>query len=815
MLQTNKYLKYKNKYLNLKKQFGGSADEFPKIVLDRMVDKECLQNHSIEFTPEHHEKLVNFFRKSKLNSNNMFLPNEFDETNYIGKTSFTKDDLKKIWIRLNDVPTSDDKTYKLIGPYYQNNDTFIEINDFIKIYNGYIEVNGERIDFINMDYLQIINDIIKKIVFKNKKIEFDEGQNSGLKDFNSWVIINKNLEQFKTTIEDFLGTENIKGQINLTDTFYYYNQDKKILILYRSNSEQITEFLMMFVKKEGDSYLLFPFNYTNLLLNNNFEPVIINLFEVIQNKLESLIPNDEYTKFKRYLIKKYLDGNEDRMDTELTMEQLIYGDKGIKIRFDLCRNNPNLKNTLGVSLRAGKWYVKPEAVKYETSCLFAKILNESKINTEPYYNILPDGFFHIHLTETSPKYILLTIHADREIVADGYINYNYETSKKYLLTRKKLSIDTLLSKKELLPMIKKHSFYLLFNLDSNDHSLYSFKSIDRGCYSSILFELNNTLGTSETIFGLNYMDLNHINGYGVIASRTNKNCSFFCNSPTDDSDDIEKYVYIDNTYSEDGFIHNNNVLFVTDGTMKCASAIKDGDKIFIDDILVNKKYSDCDLKKILPIQILTKYIKYAKDNEMNKVILDDDSFVQIPHEFYESSHAPHKWCYLYLFEYPKLPSIYLQRFKFKTQFSHEQWYINLYQHLKEKTDEWKREQCEMDDTLTLENINIFKLALKILKQIKDNSYDDNEYRKFAGLYSYFKNYIDAKMVEYWKTNYKTILSSPKIQDMICNSSYHNLQNFFDFITNKTTYEDIIKILGLTQFHLNKLDYDEWLHANMN
>jgi len=63
-----KYLKYKNKYLNLKKQFGGSEDEFPKLVFDKFIIESCLKENSLIFDTENYEKLKEFFLNIQKNS---------------------------------------------------------------------------------------------------------------------------------------------------------------------------------------------------------------------------------------------------------------------------------------------------------------------------------------------------------------------------------------------------------------------------------------------------------------------------------------------------------------------------------------------------------------------------------------------------------------------------------------------------------------------------------------------------------------------------------------------------------------------------
>lgn len=84
---------------------------------------------------------------------------------------------------------------------------------------------------------------------------------------------------------------------------------------------------------------------------------------------------------------------------------------------------------------------------------------------------------------------------------------------------------------------REHNFYILINRNENTHSIYqlndsalddySINTLNEKCKTSF-FEHLNTIGVNENTFGNTIFDVNHINNYGVILTRTNKKCEIFC-----------------------------------------------------------------------------------------------------------------------------------------------------------------------------------------------------------------------------------------------------------------------------------------------
>lgn len=169
------------------------------------------------------------------------------------------------------------------------------------------------------------------------------------------------------------------------------------------------------------------------------------------------------------------------------------------------------------------------------------------------YNISPDKFYHIHTTYLpDEKDILLTIHGQYEELYSDSLNkrlkgysYRYDTNKKIKLGRKDWykSISTLNcddnsknEQNEYKKVRKEHNAFIILKKDGNVHPIYRLSDANQlgnpflgtSSYVHSCHEVN--LAFLQTILGISKMDINHVEGKGVIlAATTNQNCTLFCN----------------------------------------------------------------------------------------------------------------------------------------------------------------------------------------------------------------------------------------------------------------------------------------------
>jgi hypothetical protein len=144
-------------------------------------------------------------------------------------------------------------------------------------------------------------------------------------------------------------------------------------------------------------------------------------------------------------------------------------------------------------------------------------------------------FFHIHVTLLPDSdYVLLTLHVKYEITSDSTINYFYDTEGNNVPTDKipmtRYSISNSYNTAERIKYIKNHSFYLFFNLTSDEHFFYNTTDniLNLKDSGKTLFEPDQSIGIQETLFGRNVFDINYINGKSVLLVVSGQKCSKFC-----------------------------------------------------------------------------------------------------------------------------------------------------------------------------------------------------------------------------------------------------------------------------------------------
>lgn len=821
----NKYLKYKSKYLQLKKQKGGMRDEdFPKFFLDNMITNNCMKGHDLIIDSNQYEKIKNFLNIIKNTYNRMYLPANTDfDKNFIGKTTFDKNDIEKIYSRLISIPTEGAKLDMKKFYYIKGPKEYIEINDFITIKDNSITI-GTTIISLSKTKDNILIDLINEESITNiNNSTTDARQLSGENTIIGWSM--------------FDGTKTLFNEIAIEAGFvlktaFLYKRDN-IFLLFKEENDLIN-YCMLNIKEDKNTYLLFPYSYNNFILNSKFETPCINLFEIIKNKLEEIYISNMNPLYS-YLNKEYkINENIDSFNLQISAEDikklmdkedgfitritiLVYINKAlfeIPDDFSPSKTITDIIENLDDSQSINALLREPDVNKLqeETLAMFNNIYTSTDYKKyiteiEKYYKILPDSFFHLHTTIASNKYILLTIHADKEITSvDDKINYTFidKNKQEHKITRyKQLRANE--SIEQINNAIKTHSFYLLFNLNDNEHKLYSFNKLNGMCFKSILFNGPNLerIGVDEALFGDVIGDINHIDSYDVIYTPSIRPCKFFCTN----TDKVYTEKQPNLCEKMEGCSANNiipnyedpTLLNSTDGKMpypmKCSTiSIKSqpAPHIFIDDILVGRDLMDCDTRNINVMGkkgaagILQNIINFAKQNSLTNIQLDDESFIQIPDKYFSSINAPFHQSLLYLQVSPKKHSIYSNKFNFKNIHMTKKWYEKL-------LEEFTRIVTEYTTTnkySLLNNSN--KLLLLPKKPIDINSPD---YKKFKEEYEKFDKYIVGKLKEYI-LNDSTIDEILKDPDIVKNGSI-NKKNF----TNFKSFHDFLIFYNLDRYIL--------------
>ena len=533
-----KYLKYKQKYLTLKQKGGYIPDLNTLNEFEKYISEGSMIKYEIRFDKD--VDIKDFF--SKTLDRKYLVPDNFD--NFIGITDYNIEDLNKIWKYFKD-PIINNQIYSL--------DNGIFLNDF-KI-NKFLKINR-----LSEDKIKQIFNLFKKILNNSKR--GDKTQLSGYKTFNEPTYFENNgiIERINSYKSSNLQNDLVGNFVyeNITYQYKYYH-DKNILYIYTIDNNDI-KLYMFNVKKEGNIYKIFPFSYSNLLLNLKYEEAIKNVFETIRDKLNQITRSEKYV-------------------------------------------------------------------------------------------ILPDGFFHIHVTkpERQERYVLLTLHALYEIENHGPdITYNYKTSNGQIISRIRKDEQTLSMNKDAIR--KEHSFYVLYDLESSNHYLYQINDSDK---INKFFGLQKSLGIEERLLGNNVFDLNHIEGKGVILTTLFKKCDFLCYPECPGGQNCIQITIDGINYWFNR--EDSNYVFINNNTDKCANiSIKENitgtntplKNIFINDIRVHNQFKLC----TTPLNIIDKgIIAFAnlQSPPITKITLDDASFIQFPKIYENNTEASYIWSVVY------------------------------------------------------------------------------------------------------------------------------------------------------------------------
>jgi len=800
-----KYTKYKNKYLNLKKQLGGADDEYPQTIFNSLIANNCLKETPFILDGDIYEKLKQFFLILKNTYKTIYLPNNTITTeNFIGKLSFSRDDIEKIYAKLENKPSTNAKL-SIAKTYYKKKDeSKVVINDFIIIKDNKLFIGSTEIDdYTGHNKNYILNDIIENKRFVNSfnNATIDDTQYSAQVDYIRW-------QTFDGTISDFNNLASLNFNISGSNQYFNYYKRDKIYLIYKIINTEI-KYCMLNIEELADgSYKLFPYSYNNFMINLNFESPIITLFENIKNTMNNIYQSNINKSSSVYsyidnILQESLIKESVKNNTQLNVD-LYDLSNGHNLRKNILKYYYNLTMDFDLFEISDDTDVD-RLTESETLVIFNNIYQsecykEFIDKNKNYYKILPDYFFHLHVTLASNKYILLTAHADLEIVGQTKINYIFKDKKgvEHKNTRREYPIDQETKNK----VIKTHNFYVLFNLNENSNKVFSVNNLST-CYDSI-FLTKKGIAFPETIFGSVIGDLNHIQTYGAFYTAGKKQPSYFVTETGKVyAEKSQNQCNILNGCSENNIITGINygdTLHSTDGKqpypMKCSEfhiIEKDGKKIlFIDDILVSWDYKNCNVRDFKFGEykgangIIKNIEHFAKINKINRVELDDNSFVQIPQQIYSTVSAKFFYALIYLQTSPKKHSIYSNKFGYINYHMEKDWYCKLL------------DAFEKIVQHSSSKYNLLEESTKILKLPKPIREDNVQYKTFETEYKSFEQHVVYSLKEYLQLNNfqnaqeiladKEILGDVErsgkdiiliIKEKIEFSSFHNFLAFFN------------------------------------
>lgn len=568
----NKYLKYKNKYLQLKKQSGGIHNgKTSTQILNELTDAHKLNKFNVSFDDCVFKKLTRFFTMMKNNLDYLFIPKIFNKQNYIGKRKVTSEDLNKIWYSLSEIPTQG-KIVKMI----ENNKFKIRVKDASGKYNP-MNFNGNILFREN----QRTGKIKIELDGQEKEINFDANANDNV------------------IISDYIN----------------------IVTIYRNYMTNNTDQMQISNYAIGNNKLYLHPGIDWVEMEKRLDGMFDG--EEADNKIRLIVDDTKtFLYYKKYDILIQM-GKDDGFYL------IIIPVKKIDNKYEITPYN--YKNII-----VNDYYYNSVKNLFE---VITKKLNEVITDGSPYYN-LPDSFFHIHVVDVlNENKIVMVVHAKYEIenrISQDFIDYMFKDSddKIYNIKRSKPISTVEEGSEEETQLRKIHSFYFLFDLERNEHNLFSTVDASNDITDSEGNTIWNRIALIDASFGTNIADINYMLNRPVILTpygNTKSGCKVFCPPDTD------KYVY-DDEYN------------------KCAEIkLKDNNVIFISDILVHNQFSKC---KYNFKQIMDKINIKAASIGATQITLDDDAFMQFPDTYTLSDDALYKWSLAFLKKNPDAPSLY-------------------------------------------------------------------------------------------------------------------------------------------------------------
>ena len=467
----NKYLKYKEKYMQLQKQVGGIHNGKTSItILNGLVCENKLKQFDVTFDNDVFCKLKQFFTSMKNNRDYLFIPKEFNDVNYIGKRTITPEDLNKMWYTLEKLP-SRGATVKML----ENNKFKIRVKGSPGTYG--------------------------KFVFFDGKIVFKEGQVGKLK-----IELNGREEEINKQAENGNSNAIINDYVN-------------IVSIYRSYMINTQDEVQMSNYGIGDNKLYLSDSVDWVEIKNRFDTMCDGSDPGNRTELEletdSRVTFITYTKYNILIKVGKDDGN--------YVQIIPVKKKGDKYEI----TSYTYKN-----LFVNEYYHNSVKKLFE---VLVKKLNDKIVDGRTYSNI-PDAFFHIHVVEIlNENKIIMVLHAKYEIenkTNSDIFQYNFEDSdgKRYITERYKPIKD--LSPDEIKHVKKIHSFYFLFDLDTNNHNLFSATDEAMNIRDSKGEDIwNDGIALKDNAFGSTIADINYIINRPIIVtikSTTKILCEVFC-----------------------------------------------------------------------------------------------------------------------------------------------------------------------------------------------------------------------------------------------------------------------------------------------
>jgi hypothetical protein len=192
--------------------------------------------------------------------------------------------------------------------------------------------------------------------------------------------------------------------------------------------------------------------------------------------------------------------------------------------------------------------------------------------------------------------------------------------------------------------------------------------------------------------------------------------------------------------------YKSKYLYLLNETNKCAKFLINDSVLFVEDILVNIEFKNCNLKFN---KIIENIIKYAKKNNLKHIELEDNSYLQYPDKYFDAIDAEYYWSLIYIYRDPIKPSIYSQ-FGFKNKI--------FLKELEEKVNEFK-----------INNEKLFDYDIVKELELNKNSFYG---KRFEREYLLFDNYMynvlleilnqnkDFNLIEYKNLNLKKTFHYP-------------------------------------------------------
>lgn len=182
------------------------------------------------------------------------------------------------------------------------------------------------------------------------------------------------------------------------------------------------------------------------------------------------------------------------------------------------------------------------------------------------YKILPDNFYHIHVTELpGEEDILLTIHAAYEdfsrpdLKKYTYINKNKKSYKMKRINaplfRPTMNMPSSSPTQQMLDYRKyrrRHNAFILLKNGASEHPFYTLSNKSQvgnpfmfppGFFYEGQLTQVGAFGMSEAMIGNKLFDINHISGKGVYFSKVEEKCMVFCDSISADTSAAHKQIF--------------------------------------------------------------------------------------------------------------------------------------------------------------------------------------------------------------------------------------------------------------------------------